>query len=879
VYRTITKPALIFLDGLWRFLVFAVVTVIAGGFVQNVATSLVTTGSPGISDPSTWAVARPVVDHPHEAAIFLGVVAVVAVVAYMGHRANGRVIPPDLQALFQVSRVGRTVPTRFVTSYHPFYIPRRLDRQDLSPSAPGEADEAARTALSGARSRRANPDDEKAIGICVEGVQMLGTTRLAWEAMRAELKSWTFMVWPDGATSVSLPAWGRLAPLLKRRRTRRAGLVLWLDDLARYTHMPGLVTFINSLPGWIEQGQSIPVIVMTTLHEREEHGPLHEKFAPLLERLVRLAPARITVEEARGLTAALTSAGQVVHFESERSFDGLPGSLVYGVGRMRDEVYPTLGQAAQLVLKAIKLLRSAGVTEYTQQRVIVAARDVFHLVASQIPPAIATLQEVGFLQAGDPAGDGQPTVAAGTEIYLDVAVPDYPNKVDAVADWPLLQESLEGIHDSDALARLAEAFGSQGDYERAERCYKITLPAFKRDRSLLDWAGLQYGLGRVLVEHATKIQEPKRSQLLEQAQDCFTSVLTVVNQQNDPEKWIGTLEAWRDVLRRQPVTTKTPAKITSIEHALAAAKEDATAAKKTSKAAWAEAQLNVGVLQFLQARFAQEAGARRSEFDGAIRTLEQVVADVSRDADPWLWVRAQSSLAETCSARALFARERRLEFLGKAADAYRAALSVPLTERTRHDEAELCSELGKTLAALAEVKSPDEQPAILGEAEQVLRRAIGRLAGENYRVECAEVRCVLGKVLGELGRHTDGPGRIKLLTQGIVEYEVAQSVLDPDGRDRGDEVRIHIAELLWYRAEAKRTSGDIDETPRDLSRVLALTGIVLQREGAKELDRTLRQLAVRLAKDAKAREGEIRGAGVEEDASRQRTQLRPSTNA
>ncbi len=851
MYRLLVVPGLTALDWLWRALVWIVASFAFGGLLVNAIVSWLTTGTLGLSDPRTWPVSQPILQHPEVGWALGGATLCLVLLAYLGHRARGRVLPPSLRA-YHVGRVSRILPQDFLKNFHPFYLPRRLDRSTASQlasalGAPGEADAATRGALQAARRRSLGRGSADPVGVCVYGRDMLGTTRLAWEAMKAELGSSTFMVWPESAP---VGTWDQLLRILQRRRAK---VVVWLDDLGKYANSPGLIPYINTLPGWIE-AYGIPFLIIATCHEQQEVGPLHQHFAPLLQRLAPITPAPISLEEARSLAAALARSGREIEFD-ERAFDGLPGSIVFGVSRMRDEVYPNLGQAAQLVLKTVKLLRSAGISPYTEQRVTIVARDVFGLNLDQIPAAIEAVQRAGFLQAGSPTAEGQPTLAPGVEVYLDVAVPDYPHPVDAASDWPLLQGSLERIRDGRALARLGDTFRERQDYAHAEKCYEVALPTFRRDAAPLERASLQYGLGLVLIQHASQVEEPEaRARLLERAQDNLNSVLRVVNQQNDPVMWRGALEGWREVLRRRPKTTGTPARLAGIERALVAARKEANAAKAHGPAAWAEALLNVGILLFLQARLEREASARWNLLVRALATHEQALAAITAEVAPLVWARAQGSLGDVARARADAAHQPlRGEYLARAAEAYDAALRVPVPERSRRDVAELWLGRGEALHALAAAKEPEARADLLAQAGQALRQAVTEYEKGGHRIEEAEVQCLLARVLGDLATRLDGAGRIDALTRGLIEYEYAMGVLDPQGNEWGDEIRVRMAELLWKRAEARLADSAVEEGKNDLRRVAPLCDNVVKRDGMRERDLALYRLANRLRRDAQAK--------------------------
>jgi len=855
-YHAFVQPALSVLDWLWRGLVTVFVTIIVGGLLGNATLSLITTGTLGISDPRVWAVAQPLIEHPEQSYIGLAILLLITALAYIGHRSKASIIPPDLQ-LFHVGRVSGTSPQDFIRHFNSFYLPRRLDKPTLhgatQEDAPAAADILAKSELDVAKRRKLAQSNDDRVGICVCGQPMLGTTRLAWESMKAEARSWTFILWPE---NVPFDKWDRLFRIMLRRHAK---LVLWLDNLGKYTNSPGMVAYINSLADWIE-AQGIRFVIVATCHEQDESGPIHQQFAPLFRRLAAITPDRITLDESNALASAMGRSGQLVQF-NKQNFDGLPGSVVFGVGRMRDEVYPNLGQPAQLVLKTIKLLRSAGITEYTFQRVIVVARDVFHLQADQITDAIETVKRAGFLLMGSPTAEGQPTVIAATDFLMDVAVPDYPDLADALPDLPLLQESLERIRDGRALARLGDAFREQADFVRSEECYKQALPAFKRADAPLEWADLQYGFGLVLTQHASEAQDAARTQLLDRAQDCFTNVLGIVNQQNNPALWVRTLEAWREVLRREPQTTTTPSRIQSIEKALAAARKDADNTSPNNPAAKAEALLNVGVLQFLQARLEQNAGTRWRMFDRTIKTLEQVIAFLTADSDPAVWARAHSTLGDVCLARAEVAgHSLRIGYLTKAVSGYEGALARPVPQRTVHEEAEFRFRLGATLNDLAGLETGPDRLALLRRADDTLRASARAFEKKRYGIERAEAQCVLAHVLGQIASLSEGSDRIEKLTQAIIEYEDAIGVLDPEGMDRGDEIRVQIADLLWRRAQARAESGDSSEVSMDASRVIVHCDIVLKHEGTKDRNWALYQQALKLRQDAQIKSSRERGS-------------------
>src|SRR5207248_4471627 len=94
------------------------------------------------------------------------------------------------------ARVEAAVPTSsMIPFYRPIYIPRRLK------GTAGNADVRAREVLASAATRSDPGNVAGVVGMCVVGRTLLGTSRLAWEAMKADrtVGKWVFVRWPADA--------------------------------------------------------------------------------------------------------------------------------------------------------------------------------------------------------------------------------------------------------------------------------------------------------------------------------------------------------------------------------------------------------------------------------------------------------------------------------------------------------------------------------------------------------------------------------------------------------------------------------------------------------------------------------------------------------
>src|SRR5262249_52892353 len=156
------------------------------------------------------------------------------------------------------------------------------------------------------------------------------------------------------------------------------------------------------------------------------------------------------------------------------------------------------------ILRALKLLRSAGIQDYRVDRVWRTATALFDPGHPDWNPEIETLRSAGFVRQ-TMIDDGRATVLEPVaDVYLDVARPGNSPADAAMREWPRLQASLTDARDAYALVRLGHAFRQSSTEEigdrdaRAEACYQTALASLTRATAQQDWASAQFGLGDVL---------------------------------------------------------------------------------------------------------------------------------------------------------------------------------------------------------------------------------------------------------------------------------------------------------------------------------------------------------------------------------------------
>ncbi|MGH2503102.1 MAG: hypothetical protein ACRDID_11360, partial [Ktedonobacterales bacterium] len=433
----------------------------------------------------------------------------------------------------QLPRVRDLDPDAYVPKYiEDVYLTRR------APDSGADLDALAREALQSASRRRDPTDPLAALGICVYGRTMLGKTRLAWEAMRPTLPDWRFAKWPHGSGADF--DWSAVDG---------ANIALWLDDAQEYanpTEGPGL----SDLPRrFVEAGARL--VIVATCRAGDDEESARRYLSGLLDRLTDIRPADISRSDEQTLIQELSAEGADVETEQ---FDGTPGSLLLGVVRMRDQIYPALPEDARRLLRTMKLLRGVGVYTYPPQRLRGVAARLFDLpeTFAAYADAAEALVRASFVRRGAMDDDGIFALDPIADAYLEFAVPDFPPPgVAAYTRWPALRLALEALRDADALLSLGIAFNElkvginpdapydlRPNQQKSRDCYEAALAIYTRAAPA--WAMTQNNLGVALRAQAGLAEGADRATLLQQAVDAYRAALTVRTRQSAAPDWAMT---------------------------------------------------------------------------------------------------------------------------------------------------------------------------------------------------------------------------------------------------------------------------------------------------------------------------------------------------
>jgi len=707
--RLITKPLKRFFDFIWHVVAKIVGAVIIGGLLVNVLVSLATTGTSGVADPSTWAISQPLLAYPIYAFISLLGLLGIGVIAFLVHRRSHDDVPPISESMvrdFGLSQVQKSTP---LPSMIPFYRPTVYIRRRLKDSN-ADADASAQEILTAATSRLEPSRFAGQVGLCVMGRKLLGSTRLAWEAMHdtPTMGNWTLVRWPENPTQY-VDLW----QTLQQYRTK---VVVWLDDLAKFRDDRN-ASLVARLPYDLEE-RRIPFVIVATLHD-EDSAEAHARFSGLLDHLVQIHPGDLTAIEANTLIDQLKGVGDTV-YPADR-FDGTPGSIVLAIDYMSNQVYPRLADSAKNILRTIKLLRSVGIRQYTLERTLTIATRLFDHKQADETRDLEALRGAGFLRQSIVDNGRQVLLEPITEVYLDVAVPYYADATSAVVEWPRLALSLEEMHDSYALVRLGDAFQRVSDDERAEACYRSALQTLTRGASPQDWAMAQYGLGDVLSRRVDPSEVSPARKLLELAEEAFGHALQVITVDNDPTFWAEIKARHAEVIRLEASTTVgLPKRVKLLDEATKSCREALKILRReTSPEEWAEAQKNLGLVLLTHAPLTQDAQSKRRMLDSALDALIASLTILKPEDQPYSWTRAQRALGEASRLRAESStRTRKDELLRQAIQAYSNALSLvrPVPLWRPLEQARILDELSMSAFSLAMYFDGTARAELLAEA-------------------------------------------------------------------------------------------------------------------------------------------------------------------
>lgn len=367
-------------------------------------------------------------------------------------------------------------------------------------------------------------------GICVFGKPNQGKTRLAWEAMRRALSDWLLVRWQGDMTDDALFEY-----------TKGKRVVLWLDDLHEYEADFQLVQVLVRRLAEVCDALAI----VATCRDGIDEINVRAKLSKLIEQLTCIYLDDISVDDAESLAAMLRQSSQLVSIY-QNDFDGTPGSLLLGISAMRDQRYWKLSEDSRRLLRAMKLLRSALIYQFSETRVRYTAQEVMGLTGDMHDARDECIRE-GFLTLGDANIQGERALFPVADVYLEKAIADYPVKGASVMDqWTDLRTTLKEHDDYKGLVNLGVAYSQRSDgdrgsnLEQAYTCLKDALAGFEQDpNASYNRIVTQNNIAIVLIAQSKMKQGVVRTRLLDEAVNILKQVLPLIPKEVEPEAWIA----------------------------------------------------------------------------------------------------------------------------------------------------------------------------------------------------------------------------------------------------------------------------------------------------------------------------------------------------
>ena len=425
-------------DSIWRPIQWFWVTVVVAlivGVLGNFVYSDVTTSKMDFTDPRTWTITHFFQANAFWMLLVFISAALLTLVSLWAHRRHTWEVREGEMNEYILKRVDHLNPNDFIFRYvRQIYVSRGEDitaREILREAA---AD---------------NSSSQRPLGICILGRPTQGKTRLAWEAMQAELSTWTFIMWP----------YEQKFPFdFTDLRGKR--FVLWLDDIHKFANAIKASALNDIRRQFANAG--IPFVIVATSRDGDDKVQAHKYLGDFLERLTEIHLTDLSEQETTDLLSQMKQHKTILQQKGVDAqlaqFDGTPGSLLLGVRRMREQRYPRLPNHAKQILRAMKLLYSAGIYSYPAFRVRQTAVDIFGFDEQNWQDARNTLIAASFVRLGSFTTDYERILDPVADIYLEQAISDYPADGASVTDeWFKLRESLIRHTDTIGLLGLGTA--------------------------------------------------------------------------------------------------------------------------------------------------------------------------------------------------------------------------------------------------------------------------------------------------------------------------------------------------------------------------------------------------------------------------------------
>jgi hypothetical protein len=402
------------------------------------------------------------------------------------------------------------------------------------------------------------------VGICIFGEPLHEKTSLAWEAMRQMLPGWTFVKWPHAMDTSH--------DIVNNCGKR---VVLWLDDLHEYGNRLEAVMLDDLIDQFAEARIQVVVVATCRWHEEEREARAHLGY--LLDHLLPIRLASTPGDRTSDPLVLQATVDQPTTPTPTPAQDTLKALIA-----KRQDDFSKLdnsepdGRGAQAILHAMKLLWSAGVLVYTQDR-IRALAPIFGLGRrnEDLERALKLLEARTFIRPmpelikrrwlrrnvtklANKIRGFTPVINADvqpvTAWYLDrvVTIPETPG--DALGEILKALNPPVPPRDTSALTLLGDAFLDprrpylRNNGQQAIRCYEAALTDIKRDTHPTLWAAAQIGLGNAYMNQVGRTAAAARTGYVTKALTAYQEVVEYRDPGRKTELQNALLaEAWQGV--------------------------------------------------------------------------------------------------------------------------------------------------------------------------------------------------------------------------------------------------------------------------------------------------------------------------------------------
>jgi tetratricopeptide (TPR) repeat protein len=614
------------------------------------------------------------------------------------------------------------------------------------------------------------------VGVCIFGEPLQDKTGLAWAAMQEVLPGWTFVSWPH----VMDPA----HDIVKQSGER---VVLWLDDLHEYGNRLESVTLDDLIDRFAEAHIQVVVVATCRWHEDEREARAHLGY--LLDHLLPIRLATKPGDRSEDPVVLQPTMDQPI------IPSGTPPKSLQDLIIERTKVYHALiasekpeDKGARAVLRALALLRSAGILVYTQRRVrAIAAEFGLESGDADFRKALKHLVQLQFIQPMPELIDrkGMGKFVFNQNNRLRGIKPEKGADILPVSEWYLervvaveekqaedpgealldIWEALRPLKDTAALILLGDAYLDprrpylRNSATQAIQCYETARDALDAIERPVQWATAQIGLGNAYMVEAGRTARKGRSTPLKKALDAYT----IVTKTADLPARVLYAEAWQGVGNAQRAmavdATQANDPNTAIAHLVEAEKAFTTSIELYKQAhspsQWALTHYELATVQSEQAKLEADRGAAKASLDHLTKaeaSFRQAREVYTRTTAPTDWAKIQGDLGTSLLAlnKQMLATtppttlKDRLAVLQQAVDTLRAAMTTFRLFRMDENWASVSVTLAEALVAEAEALKSTAEPksAELDQRQDTLTQAVEAYTAalQYYRPESAPLQ-------------------------------------------------------------------------------------------------------------------------------------------